>query len=97
MVGNPGRTADPRRIRRLKAPAEIEVEADGDGVPRRLRLGSGGWREVALVRRPWRVDQHWWREQSASRLYYRVAPEDAPPVTIYLDLENGRWFRQEYG
>jgi hypothetical protein len=29
-------------------------------------------------------------------MYYRVAPEDGPPLTIYHDLVSGSWFRQEY-
>jgi hypothetical protein len=71
------------------------VEADAEGIPLRLRLGSS-LQDVALVRRPWRVDQHWWRDERISRLYYRVAPEDGPPLTIYRDLVSGHWFRQEY-
>jgi hypothetical protein len=58
-------------------------------------LGSA-WSEVTLARRPWRIDQHWWREQGLSRMYYRVAPEDGPPLTIYRDLLSGEWARQEY-
>jgi hypothetical protein len=52
---------------------------------------------VSLIRRPWRIDQHWWRDVAVSRLYYRVASDDSPPLTIYRDLISGDWFRQEYG
>lgn len=95
MVGNTRGTADTRRIRRLKAPDAVEVEADEDGRPLRLRRG-GAWHSLTLARRPWRIDQHWWRGEPISRLYYRVAPEDGPPLTIYRDLVNGTWARQEY-
>ena len=95
MVGSPGRTADTRRIRRLKPPRPLEVEASPDGAPVRLRLG-GDWQDVTLVRRPWRIDQHWWREGAISRLYYRVAPADGPPLTVYHDLVSDEWSRQEY-
>ena len=95
MVRNTGRATDTRRIRRLKPPRAVEVEAGEDGSPRRLRLGSA-WRDVVLARRPWRVDQHWWRGKGVSRMYYRVAPENGPPLTIYRDLIYGEWFRQEY-
>jgi hypothetical protein len=61
----------------------------------RLRLG-GDWQDVTLVRRPWRIDQHWWREGAISRLYYRVAPADGPPLTVYHDLVSDTWSRQEY-
>jgi hypothetical protein len=51
---------------------------------------------VSLVRRPWRIDQHWWRAEPVSRLYYRVAPEDSAPLTLYRDLLTGKWARQAY-
>ena len=53
------------------------------------------WCAVSLARRPWRVDQHWWRD-SVSRIYYRVLVEDRQPLTIYRDLFRDKWFRQEY-
>jgi len=95
MVGNTRAASDARRIRRLKTPRGVEVEAGGDGTPLRLRLVRA-WQDVSLVRRPWRVDQHWWRGEPVRRVYYRVAPEDGPPLTIYHDLISGEWFRQEY-
>ena len=95
MVGNPGRATDTRRIRRLKSRREIEVEADEDGLPLRVRL-AGGWQDVDLTRRPWRIDQHWWRSDPVSRVYYRIAPADGPALTVYHDLVSGEWARQEY-
>jgi hypothetical protein len=86
---------DPRRIRRLKSPNAVEVEADEDGVPRRVRFG-GAWRDVRLARRPWRIDQYWWRDEPVSRIYYRVVPQDRPPLTIYRNLASSEWARQEY-
>lgn len=56
-----------------------------------------GWQPVSLLRRPWRIDQLWWRPGGAvSRRYYRVAPENGPPLTLYQDLLTGLWYRQEY-
>ncbi len=95
MVRNTRGAADTRRIRRLKTPQAIEVEAGAAGTPLRLRL-AGRWQEVSLARRPWRIDQLWWRGLPISRIYYRVAPADAPPLTVYRDLVSGGWFRQEY-
>ena len=95
MVSSTRRTPDPRRIRRLKSPNAIEVETDSEGAPLRLRTATL-WHEVTLVRRPWRIDQHWWRGEPISRVYYRVAPEDGPTLTIYRDLNSGAWARQEY-
>jgi hypothetical protein len=73
----------------------VEVEASEDSVPRRLKL-AGAWQDLALGRRPWRIDQHWWRREAISRVYYRVLPEDGPPLTLYRDSISGAWFRQEY-
>jgi hypothetical protein len=95
MVGNTRATSDTRRIRRLKTPVRIEVQASEDGVPLRLR-SAGAWQEVALMRRPWRIDQHWWRGDAVRRDYFRVAPADGPPLTIYRDAVSREWFRQEY-
>jgi hypothetical protein len=95
MVRNSGTTADTRRIRRLKTPLALEVEASNEGVPLRLKLG-GAWQDVTLVRRPWRIDQQWWRGVPVRRDYSRVAPEDGPALTLYRDAASGEWFRQEY-
>ena len=95
MVSRTGGPPDPRRIRRLKPAGGIEVEAGAEGAPLRVRL-NGAWLDVSLVRRPWRIDQHWWRAEPVSRLYYRVAPEDNAPLTVYRDLVTGEWARQEY-
>ena len=95
MVNNTGRTPDTRRIRRLKSPSSIEVEVSAEDVPLRLRFG-GVWQEVTPVRPSWRIDQYWWRSLPIGRIYYRVTPADGPALTVYRDLINGEWFRQEY-
>ena len=95
MVGNTGRTPDPRRIRRLKPPRVFDVQTDANGVPHGVNL-HGVWHDVTLARRPWRIDQHWWRGDHIRRDYFRLAVEDGPPLTVYHDLERGTWSRQEY-
>jgi hypothetical protein len=95
MVSNTRRTPDTRRIRRLKQPRELEVEPAEDGTPLRVSF-RGIWQDVTLMRRPWRIDQHWWREDPISRVYYRVASTDGPPFTLYRDQVKGTWARQEY-
>lgn len=95
MVSRPGGPADTRRIRRLKTPQAIEVEAGEDGSPQRLCQGNA-WHDLALTRRPWRIDQHWWRSEPISRLYYQVLREDGPPLTLFHDLISGAWLKQEY-
>jgi hypothetical protein len=95
MVSYTGRASDPRRIRRLKSPLSLEVEADTDGTPLRLRVG-GAWQDVTLGRKPWRIDQHWWRAEAIKRTYFRVVLPDAPSLTIYYDAVRKAWFRQQY-
>ena len=95
MVSNTGRTTDTRRIRRLKSPQDIEVVVSETGEPERVRLGAV-WVDVRLMRRPWSIEQHWWRGAELRRMYYQLEPEDAPPLTIYRDLETGEWSRQRY-
>ena len=95
MVGDTRGPADTRRVRRLKTALALQVEAGDDGTPARMRLG-GAWQDVTLLRRPWRIDQHWWRGQPVRRDYFRVAAGEGPPLTVYRDAITGEWARQEY-
>ena len=103
MVSYPGGEAGPRRVRRLKEPRRVEVRTDERGLPAIMSstalspCEAEGECRVTLLRRPWRIDQSWWRPGgSVSRRYFRVAPEDGAPLTLYQDLESGLWYRQEY-
>lgn len=71
------------------------MRTDAEGGPCAL-LVDGQWQPVSSARRPWRIDQHWWRGTPVSRMYHRVAPEDGPPLTLFRDLATGQWYRQEY-
>ncbi len=71
------------------------MQADQAGSPLRLSLG-GIWQDVAPARRPWRVDQHWWRAEPVRRVYYRLEIRNGPPLTVYYDEIAQAWFRQEY-
>ncbi len=73
----------------------MSVRESINGEPEAINLG-GDWQSVQLAKRPWRIDQHWWRGNEVSRMYYRVLPEDGPPITVFKDLASGEWFRQEY-
>jgi hypothetical protein len=85
---------DTRRIRRLRTPLELAVEVS-DGLPVRVLL-IGKWQDVELARKPWRIDQHWWREDRVLRDYFRVMPSDSPALTIYHDLIRDEWARQQF-
>jgi hypothetical protein len=49
-----------------------------------------------LTRLPWLVEQFWWRSKPVRRLYFQVAAEDRPPITLFHDLVGDTWFEQEY-
>ena len=94
-MNQPQSGRDTRRIRRLKTPTIIEVAAAAEGTPLRLCQGNA-WHDVKLARRPWRIDQHWWRSDPVRRVYYRLEVEDGAPLTVYYDEIAQTWFRQEY-
>jgi hypothetical protein len=96
MVSHTGESLPLSRIRRVSQPREVRVKADEMGGPQALLL-AGRWTEVKCLRRPWRIDQHWWTEAPVSRMYYQLAPKkDGPPVTVYRDLLTGAWHEQRY-
>jgi hypothetical protein len=77
------------------------VAVDRDGLPVTITLGEHPY-AVHLARRPWRIDQYWWRAEPVRRTYYRLvispsgATDAGPPLTVYRDEVSGEWFRQEY-
>lgn len=78
----------------LNRPKQIEVEADGHGLPRVLVRGRRRWR-VEAIQDVWRIDDEWWREPIARR-YFLVALEGGSVRTIFHDLLGGAWFEQHY-
>jgi hypothetical protein len=95
MVSGPGGPLPARRIRHLREPRPFDVQTSDAGEPTAVKF-EGKWLAVRLLRTPWRVDQHWWRERPIKRAYYHVAPHDGAPVTLFRDLISGAWFRQEF-
>lgn len=74
-------------------PDEIGVKYNdkGDPVEVQMKPPRGQWMPVSLNRRPWRIDQYWWRgtEGRIARTYYEVDPGNAPVATIYRDDNTG--------
>ena len=82
------------RLRALKPPEPVEVEADA-GVPRAVR--RRGWPRARRVRRVhdrWRVVDEWWRERPIVRLYHLVELDGDPRLTLCHDLVDDAWFEQ---
>lgn len=87
----PGRDSAPdRRLRPLDEPHPIDVRADAGGIPVAVRRGRH-LVPVAAVRETWRIDDEWWR-RSISRMYHALVLAGGVPVTIFQDLETGRWY-----
>lgn len=96
MVAHTRTPARPHRLRPLREPRPVAVEADAEGRPVAVRLRPGERLGVAEVQDTWRIDDEWWREQPVSRMYWQLALEDGEVVTVYRDLAAQRWFRQGY-
>jgi hypothetical protein len=83
------------RLRALKAPAAVEVEADASGAPVAVRrAGWPGPRPVRRVNDRWRVVDEWWRERPIVRVYYLLELEEEMRLTLYHDLADDAWFEQ---
>ena len=95
MVAHPRAPARPHRLRPLREPRPVAVEADADGRPVAVTL-SGRRLHVLQVQDTWRIDDEWWRERPVSRLYFSVALEDGRAVTVYRDLISGGWLSQSH-
>ncbi|MDO8613792.1 MAG: hypothetical protein Q7R32_13375 [Dehalococcoidia bacterium] len=71
------------------------MEADVQGWPTAVWL-SGRHCVVEAVLEVWRIDDEWWRERPASRLYFGLLLDDGRTTTVYHDLISGRWAKQSY-
>lgn len=82
------RTATLRQLNQAE-PVRVLVK---DGVPSWV-----GRRRVLQVRDRWRIDDEWWRNYPVSRFYWELIVEPGSCLTIYEDLADGLWYRQQYG
>jgi hypothetical protein len=55
---------------------------------------KGRWRRVVSIDEVWSIDEEWWHEKSTVRMYYRVILEDDRPITVFRDMLDGAWYRQ---
>jgi len=65
-----------------------------DGKPAAIRLKKRSIR-VSGIANTWRIDEEWWRKP-ISRLYFLLALENGMRLTVFLDLEQGGWYRQNW-
>jgi hypothetical protein len=55
---------------------------------------KGRWCRVVSIDEVWSIDEEWWREKPIVRMYYRVILEDDRPITVFRDMLDGVWYRQ---
>lgn len=95
-LGAPAEARSPSRARQLltlNQPRPVEVVTDSLGRPSTIHLASRA-RRVEHIRESWRIDDEWWRTP-ISRQYVRVVLDTGRLVTLYLDLEEQRWYLQD--
>ncbi len=72
-------------------PAEVTVR---DGKPVMVRIKRRRLRVTEVIN-IWRIDEEWWR-RSISRFYFLLEVEGGMRLTLFHDLENGGWYRQNW-
>jgi hypothetical protein len=77
----------------MNPPIPIEVEESEGHRPLVVRL-NGWWVRISRVADIWEINEEWWREKPINRRYYRVVTEDERLITIFRDLVDGGWYRQ---
>jgi len=95
VVAHTRAPARPHRLRPLREPRPVDVEADGEERPVAVTLRPGERLRVTEVQDTWRIDDEWWRERPVSRVYFSVALEDGRVITVYSDLATAGWWRQD--
>jgi hypothetical protein len=65
------------------------VRADATGRPEAV-----GNRAVEAVRESWLVEDRWWTDAPLRRRYWEVVTVDGRDLTVFRDLEGGRWYGQ---
>jgi hypothetical protein len=94
LVTNPRKAEDSSSLRSLNLPTPIKVRVNRHHRPLSIVIGRKVLR-VDKVHEVWEVDMEWWRPKRTFRRYYRVATRDQREMTIFWDLVEGRWYRQQ--
>jgi hypothetical protein len=81
------------RLRPLNLPVALTVQTGADGEPVAVTW-QGRRRPVAQVLDRWRIDEGWWRAYPLARLYRLLALADGTLLTVFEDLQDGRWYHQ---
>lgn len=93
MFQNPRETPGVDSIRPLNPPIPIEVRENKHHQPVMVVI-KGRKVKITSINKIWQIDEEWWRPQPIARRYYRVSTEEGRQITIFRDLVDGGWYRQ---
>jgi hypothetical protein len=93
MVANSGATPGSGPIRPLNPPIPIVVRENAKHLPLAVQI-KGRWRRVVAIDDVWSIDEEWWREKPIVRMYYRVNLDGDRQITVFRDMLDGAWYRQ---
>jgi hypothetical protein len=93
VVQNSGATPGADSFRPLNPPIPVEVRENDQERPISIKI-KRRWLKVVSIDDLCNVDEEWWRERPVVRMYYRVSVEDGRQITIFRDLVDGAWYRQ---
>ena len=102
MVQNSRTASGPGYLRPLNAPVPVRVKEGPSQHPNSLVLDErtdgrtdGRAIEIASIADIWEINDEWWRGQPVARLYYRVVTQEGRHLTIFRDMVDGQWYRQQ--
>jgi hypothetical protein len=93
VVKNTGTTTGDDSFRPVNPPVPVEVRESASQRPHAVRVNQK-WRRVLSIYDLCNVDEEWWRERPVKRMYYKVTVEIVGSVTVFRDLVDGLWYRQ---
>ena len=93
IVSNSGLPPGNQPIRPVNPPIPVEVRENARQLPVAVRL-KRRWRSVVSIDEVWSIDEEWWRERPIVRMYYTVNLEGDRQLTVFRDMLDGAWYRQ---
>jgi hypothetical protein len=93
MAHNSGATPGADSFRPLNPPIPVAVRESTHKTPLAIQI-RGRWRNVVSIVDVCNIDEEWWREMPIVRMYYRVNLEDGNQITVFRDMLDGTWYRQ---
>ena len=93
MVDSAKMTPSADSVRPLNPPIPVEVRESVRQLPVAIRV-KRRWRRVVSIDDVCNVDEEWWRERPIIRMYYRVNLEGGRRITVFRDMVDGAWYRQ---